>query len=157
MYSCDAQDRPVEQTHDDWDQDLNTDLLQLHIPAVTLKNESERMGMMMNELFSEVESDFGDGFFNAVLFEKLAEVGLASAGPVSEKLKYIHVYKAHKGGRSYAECASKIDSVIAGCARSLTELLRYEESEAKPVLEDAIAYYLDERFSITDRKRLGLR
>lgn len=41
------------------------------------------------------------------------------------------------------------------CGSDLTQKLRYSREEAETILAGAIAYYLDERFSITNRELLG--
>ena len=46
---------------------------------------------------------------------------------------------------------------IGGRAKELTELLGYPTEQAKPILVSALARYLDERFSVSSRRELGLR
>ncbi len=41
------------------------------------------------------------------------------------------------------------------CAARSTENLGYSQPEAEEILVGGLAYYLDERFSITNRKLLG--
>ena len=49
-----------------------------------------------------------------------------------------------------------IADAISGRAHELKEKLGYPEEEAKPILVQALARYLDERFSVSNRRRLGL-
>ena len=49
-----------------------------------------------------------------------------------------------------------IDGAIRGRAKELSKDLRYPISDAEGILAAAVAQYLDERFSVTNRKVLGL-
>jgi len=49
-----------------------------------------------------------------------------------------------------------IDGAIRGRARELNKRLDYSVPEAEQILAGAIAQYLDERFSVSNRKVLGL-
>ena len=48
-----------------------------------------------------------------------------------------------------------IENTLKEVARDLATDLGYERSEAKSILASAVAYYLDERFSVTNRRMLG--
>lgn len=54
------------------------------------------------------------------------------------------------------ECRDMIDGAIAGRAKELTKCLEYEIAEAEEILAAALAQYLDDRFSVTNRRVLGL-
>ena len=49
-----------------------------------------------------------------------------------------------------------IDNAIRGRAKELTKYLGYEIPEAEDILASAVAQYLDDRFSVTNRRILGL-
>jgi len=55
------------------------------------------------------------------------------------------------------ECREMIDNVLAGRWEELTsaDLLNYPDPEADPILEKALALYLDEYFNISNRDLLG--
>jgi hypothetical protein len=59
--------------------------------------------------------------------------------------------------RSWQECREMTDNVLAGRWGELTspDLLNYPDSESDPILEKALALYLDEYFSISNRDLLG--
>ena len=49
-----------------------------------------------------------------------------------------------------------IEAAIRGRAVELSEKLHYEVPEAWDILAELLARYLDERFSVTNRRLLGL-
>ena len=57
---------------------------------------------------------------------------------------------------AYAECRDMIDGAIRGRARELTKKLGYAIPVAEEILVSAIAQYIDDRFSVTNRRVLGL-
>ncbi len=71
------------------------------------------------------------------------------------KLRKVQNTPNHEG-KSYGRCREAIADAISGRAHELKDKLGYSENEAKPILVHAIARYLDERFSVTSRRRLGL-
>ena len=58
--------------------------------------------------------------------------------------------------RSYAECRDLIDAAIRGRAMELVEDFQYDRPDAEEILAAAVAQYLDERFSVTNRRVMGL-
>jgi hypothetical protein len=49
-----------------------------------------------------------------------------------------------------------VAEAIRGRARELTDLLGYPQADAKGILVRAWARYLDKRFSVSNRRQLGL-
>jgi hypothetical protein len=137
-----------------WDSRLNDELLRLKVRAVTPENESKRFGLVLRDRLAEPEEQFGDGYFNAVLIQYIRESPFAQEPPIQEKLPFIHAYQASSDGNSFKACWEEIDAIIVQCARDLTAL-DYKQQQAVPILSGALAEYLDERFSITSRQRLG--
>jgi hypothetical protein len=74
---------------------------------------------------------------------------------VQEVLSEIQEYKPNPGA-TYADCRDRIKAVIAHCGHYLIDSLKYERPLAEEILEGALAYYLDERFSVTNRQILGM-
>ena len=56
----------------------------------------------------------------------------------------------------YDRCRETIADAISGRAHELRDKLAYTEEEAKQILVRSIARYLDDRFSVTNRRRMGL-
>ena len=124
--------------------------------TVTTENEGERFGFLLRERFAPIEQRYGDGFFNSVLLRDLRDdPELASRPPVHEALACV---SAPKPRRSSAErdCSRMLQEVLGTCGTELVELLEYKKDKAEAILCDAIAYFLDERFSITNSRILGL-
>jgi hypothetical protein len=139
---------------DDWDDELNQFLLQHKVRSISPKNEQIRYALTIKNLLKKAEIRFGDGYFNAVLLE-LVKSAFREKQDVQEKVEEIAPSKpSHE--KAYEECATMIEGAIAACAKSLLNDLGYEQPEAENILAGAMGYYLDERFSLTNRKLLGL-
>lgn len=139
----------------EWDPDTNMELMRLGVQAVTPVNEAKRLALMLQHWFSIPEARYGDGYFNSVLYDFLKQSPLGAFKPIADALSSMHEYNPSKGA-SYVDCVGSIEAVIRTAARALVESLRYGEDEAEGILVNAIAEYLDERFSITNRHMLGL-
>lgn len=63
--------------------------------------------------------------------------------------------KPYTDSGSYCDCTNQIIQVIQDRANELATQLRYEESIAETILGDALSYYVDERFSVTNSKLLN--
>jgi hypothetical protein len=138
-----------------WDDDLNAGLIQLHVRAVSPEQESERFALGLRAAMRKAEREFGDGYFNAVLVDLLRDSDLTSYPKIAEVLKHAVASSPAREGRSYRPCREMITDAIRGRAQELTGPLKYPQEEAKHILVAALARYLDERFSVSARRRLG--
>jgi hypothetical protein len=148
--------QPVENMP--WDDDLNTGLLQLHVKAQSSENEAIRFALGLRAALRKAERDFGDGYFNAVMVDLIKDSDLTNHAEIAEVLKDVYAISPHReGGKHdrYTICREMITDAIAGRATELIRDLDYTEDEAKSILIFALARYLDERFSISSRRRLG--
>jgi hypothetical protein len=151
-----AGDKDVEILDAPWDGNLNDWLVaDHHVRAEDPAAEIERFGFALKERFAPVENRFGDGFFNAVLVHKLREEGFGDESPTKEKLKAVHEPHPARGEQAPI-CAEMIDDVLMGCNESF-KALSYDEPAREKLLVGALAYYLDERFNITNSQLLGFR
>ncbi len=57
--------------------------------------------------------------------------------------------------QAWRDCEQMIEAAIATVGEDLTRRLQYSDTDATEILGNALAYYLDERFSITTRRMLG--
>src|SRR5204863_1540267 len=141
-----------------WDPDLNTGLIQLGVRASNPGQELRRFALGLRAAMQKAVREFGDGYFNAVLLELLTDSDLTRYPEIADVLRHAHANRpSHdgNGARSYALCREMIAEAISGRARELIGPLRYTEEEAKRILVLALAKYLDERFSVSARARLG--
>lgn len=139
--------------HEIWSDELHRGLIKLRVRAISDDNESLRFGIAFASAFEPAEDRVGDGFFNSVLIDVLKQGPLAKR--LTEQLLQIHVLSPSRDGRSYPDCKALIVGAIRGRARELTRELAYPEPQANGILGGALAIYLDDRFSITERRRLG--
>jgi len=138
-----------------WSAALHEWLVRERVRAEDPNNEAERFGFAINERFAPIELRFGDGFFSAVLVHYLREQGFGEAEASKEVLGAIYEPHAAEGEHA-TTCAEMIEEVLVGVAEDLKRL-EYNEEIREAILAASIAYYLDERFNITNGKLLGFR
>jgi len=136
-----------------WSDELQHGLVKLGVRAISDENESLRFGISFADAFEPAEDRVGDGFFNSVLIDVLKQGPLAER--LAEQIRQIHVLPPSRDSRSYPDCRDLILGAIRGRARELARDLGYPEPRANKILGDALAIYLDDRFSITERRQLG--
>ena len=141
---------------EDWDDDLNTALVRRGIRAITPENEEERFGLALRTAFRKPVYRFGEGYFNSVMVTHLLNSPFADYPAVAEVLGQVTVSPPEIGSRSYSDCSEMIDLAIGGRALELLRDLHYERDQAESILAGALARYIDERFSVTNRRLLGL-
>ncbi len=141
-----------------WDDDLNAGLIQLKVKAVSPEQEAERFALGLRAAMRKAGREFGDGYVNTVLVNLLNDSDLASNPKIAQVLKHAVANPPSREGRgaqSYHLCRELIADAISGRARELTGPLSYSQEEAKRILVAALARYLDDRFSVSSRRRLG--
>lgn len=142
-----------------WDDDLNNGLIQLNVRSVSGGQEAERFALGLRDALRKAEHEFGDGYLNAVLVEFLGDSDLTRYPEIAEVLKYAYAIRPNREGKAAARynlCREMIADAISGRAHELKEKLGYPEEEAKTILVLALANYLDDRFTVSSRRRLGL-
>jgi hypothetical protein len=138
----------------DWDTELNRWLIDQKVKAIDEANEGVRFHLILRELLQKTEIRLGDGYFSAVLIDALENTGLTAEPRISSILSKVgHYSPSH--GRAYGPTVETINAALSECARLLTQL-GYREDVASRILVEAIADYLDDRFSVTNRAILGL-
>lgn len=138
-----------------WDPELDADLVRLGARAISLANETERTGMVFGSRFSELEAEYGSGWFDAVLVQEVREI-FAGEPLVEEKLRSINGYRPSMDTDRYPRAIRDIDAVVQGRAHALASMLRYTPEQARGILDGGMAYFLDEKFMISSRASLGL-
>jgi hypothetical protein len=142
-----------------WDDDLNAGLIQLQVRAANPEEEAERFALGLRAAMRKAWREFGDGYFNAVLIEFLKDSDLLRYPEVAEVLKHAYAITPSREGKGFDKynfCREMIADAISGRARELTGPLKYPQEDAKRILLHALAKYLDGRFSVSSRQRLGL-
>lgn len=138
-----------------WDDELNAQLVIAGIRCNSTENEKIRFALGLRFGFKRAESRFGDGFFNAVLAMVVRETGFADHSEVKAILKHVSSNQPYMHGNGYSDCREMIESAISDQANSLVNDLNYKQELAEDILAGAMAKYLDERFSVSDRALLG--
>jgi hypothetical protein len=139
----------------EWDDGVNAGLVDPGIRATDLEHEGERFALTIRAALRKVERKYGDGYLNAVLVDLLDESALCKNGEIAEVRKYVHGNSPERS-RCYHICRDLIANEIGGRAVELRSKLKYRPGEVKAVMTKALAIYLDERFSVSGRRRFGL-
>lgn len=139
-----------------WDEDLNAGLISLAIKAVDAEQEAQRFALALRGHMRKIEREFGDGYFSAVFVEFLRGMDVATDPVLSSVLSHTrHVVPPHPS-KSENYCREKIASEIRNRYVELTDDLKYTEAVAQKILVKMLALYLDDRFSVSSRRRMGL-
>jgi hypothetical protein len=139
-----------------WDDDLNAGLIhELRVRAVSPEQEAERFALGLRAAMRRAEREFGDGYVNSILVDLLTDSDLTGDPTIADVLEHVVSTPPDRQGRSYNYCRELIADAISGRARELTGPLEYPQEEAKRILIAALARYLDDRFSVSARRRLG--
>ena len=141
---------------EEWDDELNTALVQRRVKAISVENEKVRFSLGLRAALQQAEDRFGDGYYNGVLVHHISNSPFEDNVAVADVLSHVYRNGIDPSFRSYLECREMIDGAIRGRAKELTKSLGYDLHEAEDILAAAVAQYLDERFSVTNRKALGL-
>jgi hypothetical protein len=151
--------RPTHLDTVPWDDDLNVGLILLKVKSVSPEQEAERFAIGLRAAMRRIERDFGDGYFNAVLVELIKESHLDRYPEIADVMRYSYATSPHREGGAfdrYTICRELIADAIGGRAKELTRSLGYIQEEAKGILVSALARYLDERFSVSSRREIGM-
>ena len=141
----------------EWDDELNAALVELGVKAINLQQEGNRFALGLRAALRKVERRYGDGYLNAVLVDLIKESNLSQAGEIAEIMAHVHSNSPERASRSYSECRDLIANEIGGRAVELREKLKVRPEDLKAVMTKALALYLDERFSVSSRRNLGLQ
>ncbi len=142
-----------------WDDYLNSGLIQLRVRSVNPEQEAERFALGLRAALRKAEREFGDGYFNAVLVDLIKDSDLTQHAEIAKVMKHVCANAPHKEGGAYDRytiCRELIAEAIGGRAKELKDVLGYSPEEAKQMLVSALSLYLDERFSVSSRRALGL-
>ena len=151
----DKRDRMYDYKTEAWDAELNDALLDRKILATDEFNEIQRFGLGLAAALQYPENRYGDGFFSAVLMLVVDQSPFARMEPVRKLRPYISTNKPFDGGHSAEDCSMMIQAALQDRWLQLRKHLSYDKTDAERILAGALAYYLDERFSITDGRKLG--
>jgi hypothetical protein len=140
---------------DDWDDDLNTGLIKGKVRSKSEDGEKDRFSLGLRAALRRPERRFGDGYFNSVLMEFVENTPFKYREEVRPLLPFIKTIKP-KHGESYKECMMMINAAVKGRLAELKDDLEYELPMAVLILAGAMGRYLEERFSVTNRRLLNL-
>ena len=145
----------VDYQKEDWDDDLNASLVGLGVRSRTPEEEKERFALGLRAALRKPENRFGDGFFNTALVNFIHRSVFHEHAEVSAVLAQLSGEPRRTHGDP-GDCEEMILAALQRRAEELTKKLRYDVPEAADILAGAIARYLDERFSVTNRRLLKL-
>lgn len=140
--------------HDEvlWKRDLDDWLVAEGHRAEPASAEALRFSFRMRARFEPLWQTWGDGYFNAVLLKVLRE------GPFAADARLRPVLAAVRedppaASENLPVQMRDVESVLYASGSELTRL-GYTAEEADTIIVSALATYLDDRFHMTDRRRL---
>lgn len=139
----------------EWDDGVNSGLLDLGIKAINPQQEAERFALAIRAALRTFERRYGDGYLSAVLVDLLDESDLTKNGEIADVRQHVRTNSPQRGS-SYSACRKLIADEIGGRAVELRDKLNYRPEDVKTVMTKALAIYLDERFSVSSRRNFGL-
>jgi hypothetical protein len=122
--------------------------------ASTIENEKLRFSLLLKPALRPILVRYGDGYFNSVLIAGLRAGPFRDHAEVADMLRHIH--ENQPAGESRLDCQQLIDHEFASAAQRLLKLYDGNRAAAEDILGGAIARYLDDRFSVTNSRLLGL-
>jgi hypothetical protein len=149
-------DKPLVTDETDWEQVLNEGLILLKVRAIDVQNESLRFALGLRDGLRTTEKEFGNGYFNAVLLDLIADSNLDQHPEIAAILQFTYHDPTDHNTPSYQRCREALALGIGVRAKELTKALNYSQETAISILTTALAKYLDERFSVSSRKQFGL-
>jgi hypothetical protein len=155
LHFFDKQNQVYDYKTEPWDPELNALLLERKVRAVDEHNEIQRFGLGLSAEFKHVESRYGDGFFSSVLIVVVDQSPFGNSPSVRELRPYVATAKPYTGGNSADDCVAMIEEVFQDRWFELRRKLKYDQPDAERIFTGALAYYLDERFGVTDGRKLG--
>lgn len=138
-----------------WDAEVNEELISLGVRSKHSDSESIRFAIRLRDELGATETRYGNGFLNRTLVDLVTESYLDKHPEIKTALKK-HRRIALERTSEYQECRDSIVYVIGKRSRELTGPLGYDEATMRNILSKAIARYLDNRFSLSQRKQMGL-
>jgi len=137
-----------------WDTELNAFLIKLHVKCQDKENEAERFGYTAHKYFDPIEAKYGDGYFNIAIYDLLKRRKVGSAPRTAAMLGKI--YRGNAIIQDSSDCFESIEYVLKILVSGIHDDLSYSVEDSSEILDQSIALYLDDRFSVGLRGILGL-
>ena len=147
--------READYRDDDWDDNLNSGLVQLGVRSQTPEEEKDRFALGLRAALRTPEKRYGDGYFSAVLVQYVLRTDFRGQGEMAEVLEHVHQEKPDDSN-TFRDCLRMVDAAVKGRAVELFQNLGYDKPTTWDILAGAMARYVDGRFSVTNRRVLGL-
>lgn len=147
-------DEPTHVEPFDWDEALNSALIERGVQAVTQENEELRLSIMLRSDLQGVEVRYGEGYFNAVLLE-FAQQTFGALPEIASIIKKVGPGRPYHG-KAYRNAADILESAFTKAAQTLTNQLKYDPTSGKRILVQSLKLYLDERFSVSPGEFLNV-
>jgi hypothetical protein len=139
---------------EEWEPELERFLLdEARAASQTREAEILRFELLLREAFRPIWREVEGGYFDAVLVHVLREGDFRDHPAVQEMLA--HARPGNPSPRRLAETRAFIEAALAYVGGRL-RLVRPDPEEASEILARALAAWLDERFSVSRRRRMGM-
>jgi len=146
---------PTPPSYVEWELEIHSGLVPLGARAVDPRVEARRYALVLHDRFKPIERRYGDGYFNTVLLQVLADAGLDASPAVAQVLGSVHRGGMVAPSEHASACATRIRIVLQTVSIELVGALDYTEDDAIAIVGGALAEFLDRRFSVSTRRELG--
>jgi hypothetical protein len=141
---------------DDWDAELNEALVNLGLKTSDKENEAVRLVLALTDSLSKVEVRFGEGYFSAVFMDLINSIDFSEYPKVIQIARFSTALNPDRDSVSYSDCRGMIEAALHKAIGDLRNKLKYDENDVNNIFVDALVQFIDERFSVTNRQKLGL-
>lgn len=150
----DAQGKPLHSQAIEWEAEIERYLIdETRAPSQTRESEILRFRLLLNDAFRPIWRKVDGGYFDAVLVGVLRAGDYRDHPAVREMLA--HARPGTPSPRWLQETTDFIEAALAYVGGRLS-LVRADPMEADDIFAHAIAAWLDERFSVSERRAMGL-
>jgi hypothetical protein len=129
-----------------WDPVLEDWLLEHRIAARDEANETARFGHALETRFGAIERACGSAMFVAALLRCLYDRRCELYQPLQRKLGAIRCYEPDPSN-AHTAVGAELGQLMRRCEATLAEL-GYATDRAVAILDNAVAYYLHDRFEL---------
>jgi hypothetical protein len=154
VYFLDVSGQTLHRELVEWDADFERFLIEeAAAPSQTKESEILRFELLLSEAFRPVWREVDGGYFDAVLVQLVRE-GDYRAHPAIQAV-LAHAEPGNPSPRRLQETRAFIEGALTYVGGRLLRV-RPDPAEADELLARALAAWLDERFSVSRRRAMGM-
>ena len=136
-----------------WEIELDEWLVEQGFPAADRDKEKLRFSFHIAHAFRPIINRYGSDYFGSVLIELIKAGPFADHPDIQPLLP--HILRGNPSKEFREECEERIEEQLYKLAGKIKRICSEQAEATADILGGALAHYLDERYSVSDRKMLG--